>query len=161
MTITVEDGTQVTDANSYVDETDLEAYAAARGITLVTDSEQLLIIAMDYVESLVYKGIKVTKTQSLQWPRTGVYLDGYAVDNDEIPKELKNGLMECAIAIDQGDDPMQNMPIQTKREKVDVIEIEYAPGSAPFEINRRIKNTLWKLLASGSNGSNVVNVSKG
>lgn len=161
MTIIVEDGTNISGANSYISEADLTAYATARGITLVTGTEQLLVKAMDYIESLLYKGSKLTRDQGLQWPRYDVIIDGYYFNTTQIPQQLKNGLAECAIAIDQDTDPLRNAPVLVSREKVDVIEVEYSPGSPQYEINRRIKNALWKLLAAGGNSSNVCVVSKG
>lgn len=161
MAIIVEDGSIVTGANSYVTTAELTNYGTARGVTLATDAEQLLIKAMDYIEALNYKGIKQLMTQPLQWPRVYVVIDGYYLNANTIPQQLKNGLMECAIAIDQNTDPLRNAPILVSREKVDVIEVEYSPGSPQYEVNRRIKNALWKLLAAGGNSSNVIGVSKG
>jgi hypothetical protein len=65
------------------------------------------------------------------------------------------------MAIDHGDDPMKNIPVQVLRQKVDSLEIEYQPGSPQYEINRKIKNVMWKLLAGGGNSGNVVNVGRG
>jgi len=159
-TIIVETGSIVAGANSYVSTATLTTYAADRGVTLTGDLTVLLLKAMDYVDNLPFKGIKSTKDQPLQWPRLSVYVDGYPVNGTEIPSILKNGLMECAIAIFQNNDPLQNSPIAIKRQKVDVIEVEYADGAAQYEINRRVMNYLKKLLGSTS-GGNVITVSKG
>lgn len=158
MAIIVEDGSIVDGANSYVTEAELVAYASARGITLVGNTEQLLIIAMDYIESLDYKGIKRKEEQPLQWPRFDVVVDGYYLDIDEIPKLLKEGLMETAIATDAGNDPAQDVPRETRKEKVGPLEVEYATGSSALTIVRRINNKLYKLLKSGgtSGGSFIV-----
>jgi hypothetical protein len=150
MTIIVEDGTIVANANSYVSEADLTTFATARGITLTADTEQLLIKSMDYVEALNYKGIKQTRDQSLVWPRYGVYVDGYYLESNTIPQELKDGQMQCAIAIDQGNDPLQDIEKNVKREKVGNLEIEYADNSVNSVLNKRITNALKKLLIVGS-----------
>jgi hypothetical protein len=158
MAIVVEDGTIVSGANSYVSEADLEAFATARGITLTADPAILLIKAMDYIESLGYKGYKSSSTQELQWPRYGVYVDGYCIDSDVIPTALKNGLMQTAISIDEGYDPTATLTQAVKRERVDVIEVEYMDGSSASPIIKKINLSLSKLL-SGYGGS-VVRVSK-
>ncbi len=160
MAIVVENGSIVSGANSYVTTTELVAYATARGITLVADEEELLHKAMDYIESLSYKGIKKTRDQALQWPRAYVVIDGYVFNSDAIPQQLKNGEMEAAIAIDQDEDPLQTAPRQTVREKVDVIEVQYSTSAYALPINKRINNALWKLLSSGNSG-NVLPVEKG
>lgn len=156
MTIVVEDGSIVAGANSYVSAADLTAYATTRGITLITDPDQLLIKAMDYIESLSYKGTKQTRNQPLEWPRYNVFIDGYYVQTSFIPQQLKNGEMETAIAIDQSEDPLATSPRQTVREKVDVIEVEYSQGAAALPYNKRITNALWKLLTNGNGGNQVV-----
>lgn len=149
MTIVVEDGSIVSGANSYVSTTDLTTYATARGITLEAGAETLLIQAMDYIEGLSYKGTKRTRDQALQWPRVDVYLDGYYFESDEIPQQLKDGLCQTAIAIDQGYGPLVDVPRTTVMEKVGEIEVQYAPGGPTKQINVKIKTALWKLLESG------------
>lgn len=159
MPIVVEDGSIVSGANSYVSEAELIAYAAARGITLTADPEILLIKAMDYLESLNYKGYKKTRLQPLQWPRCGVIIDCYCFPSDEIPQELKNAQMSLAISIDAGDDPLATQSQSVKREKVDVIEVEYMDGSSSSPIIKSVNAALSKLLAGG--GGNVLNVYRG
>lgn len=163
MTIIVEDGTGITNANSYVTEAELSAFASARAVTLSADytTEQLLILAMDYIESLKYKGYKVLSTQALQWPRTQVYIDAYYNDDDNIPDELKNGLMQVAIAIDSGNNPQQNIPRKTIREKVGELEVQYAPGSVSVVTDKKIMSFLYKLLANGGAGSANTAADKG
>lgn len=102
MTLVVEDGTIVSGANSYVSDSDYTTYAAARGKTIGTSAtirEQELILAMDYIEShrSQFKGLKVSSTQPLQWPRSGVYIDGFLIASDEIPTDLKSAQIEAAI----------------------------------------------------------------
>lgn len=102
MAITVENGTIVTNANSYVSDSDYTTYASQRGYTVgatEADREAELIKAMDYLESYRdgFKGLKVSGSQSLQWPRYGVWIDSYQIDSNLIPTELKRAQMEAAI----------------------------------------------------------------
>jgi len=159
--IIVETGNNTSGANSYLSVADVIQYAKDRQYTFQTSVSVLIIKAMDYIETLSYKGSKLTRDQGLQWPRYNVIIDGYYLDSNIIPNDLKKGLAECIIAIDQGNDPMQNIPVQVLRQKVDTLEIEYQPGSPQYEINRKIKNVMWKLLAGGGNSGNVVNVGRG
>jgi len=161
MTIIVEDGSIVSGANSYVSEAELTAYASARAITLSSDytSEQLLILAMDYIESLSYKGLKYTSTQVLQWPRLDVWIDGYYLNASTIPSQLKNGLMQTAIAISNGNNPLADQARKTVREKVGDLEVEYSASSSNAVIDKKINAYLAKILAG--NGSNNVIIGKG
>lgn len=161
MALIVETGAIITNANSYISTTDFTTYATARGYTLVAGAETLLVQAMDYLEGLRYKGQKRTEDQSLQWPRYDVYIDGYYFPSDEIPQELINGQCEVALAIDAGNGPLDDVARQTKREKVGPIEVEYMDGSAPFVLNKKIQNALWKLLSGGGSGGNILTVNKG
>lgn len=159
MTIIVEDGSIVAGANSYVSTETLVAFASARNITLVGDPEELLIQAMDYIESLNYQGAKLTQNQPLQWPRYNVYVDGYYLSSSTIPQQLKNGEMQTAIAVDQGNGPQQDISQSAIRKKVGEIEIDYAVGSSQNVINTKIQSALYKLLG-GAGGSGTIRVGK-
>lgn len=161
MALIVEDGSVVSNANSYISIADFETYAAARDYTIVGTSETLLIKAMDYLEAQSYKGIKYTSTQALQWPRVDVVIDSYLVDTDTIPTELINAQCEVAMAIDAGNDPLLDLPRKTISEQVGPIAVTYADGSSSLVINRRIMNALYKLLKTGGRSSNCINVGKG
>lgn len=159
MTIIVEDGSIVSGANSYVSEAELTAYALARGVTLTAGTEQLLIEAMDYIEAQNFIGTKQTATQPLQWPRTDVYIDGYYVQSTIIPNDLKSAEMATAVAIDQGNGPQNVLSAAVKKEKVDVIEVEYQDGAMSGTIDPKINASLKKVVVSGGNIYNF-NVSR-
>ncbi len=156
MAVIVEDGSIVANANSYVSEAELTAYALARGKTLTADETQLLIEAMDYIEGLSFIGIKHTQDQALQWPRSYVRLDGYYQNHDDIPAQLKNGLMATAIAIDEGNSPLSDIEKDVQREAIaGVIDVTYSSGAASNTIVRTINNALKKLLSSGAGSFKV------
>jgi len=81
VTFIIEDGTIVTNANSYVTLAEIKAYATARNITLGTDPviESQSVLAVDYLESkrTQYQGSKVSELQELQFPRYNVKIDGF------------------------------------------------------------------------------------
>lgn len=156
MPIIVEDGSLVSGANSYVSEADLTAYAAARGIIIAGSEDELLIQAMDYIESLDYKGDKWTFDQALSWPRVNVVIDGWVQNVEDIPQQLKDGQMETALAIDAGNGPLIDLPRSTSRERVGEIEVEYTPGTSSTVVVRKINYKLRKILANGG----VIVVSK-
>lgn len=154
--IIVENGTVVTGANSYVTEAELATYAADRGITISGTEAILIIQAMDYVENLEFIGIKTEEDQPLQWPRYNAVVDDYLIDSNEIPQLLKDGQMEACLAIDAGQDPLANVARQTKKEKVDVLEVEYMDNAASKTIVKRITNKLRKLLNGSVSGISFV-----
>lgn len=157
MTIIIEDGSIVPGANSYASETELTAYATQRGITLSGGAEALLIQSMDYAETQSFQGSRVIATQSLQWPRNGVYIDGFLVANNEIPAQLKTAQIVTAIAIDQGNSPNAVIERGIKREKIDVIETEYQDNAISNAIDPKIAAAFSSLiLNTGSMFNRVV-----
>jgi len=139
----------VVGTNSYVTEAQLTAYASARGVTIAGQGSVLLTLAMDYLESLNYIGEKTTQTQSLQWPRMSAFVDNNLLDKSVVPEAIKNAQMATAISIDQGVDPLSDLSPAVKREKADVVEVEYQDGAQATVISRRINAQLRKYLRAG------------
>jgi hypothetical protein len=101
MALIVEDGTGKADAQTYASVTDLRAYAQLRGVDLPDeddDCEILLVNAMDRMEAERdnYQGIRITKTQALSLPRSGMCVDGWAIPSNEIPRNAVYA--QCAFA---------------------------------------------------------------
>ena len=157
-TIIVEDGSIVANANSYVTTAEFTQYCADRNITIsgtYGDESQLLILSMDYFEQQPFSGIKYLETQSLQFPRSYLYIDGYLTDSDKIPDLVKDAQITIAISIMAGNDPLSTVDRAIKREKVDVIEIEYMDNASISTVIRSIGNAMRKLVISSSMGNNI------
>jgi len=136
----VEDGTGLSNADSYASLAESNLYHANHGNVDWSDidattKEQLLRKATDYMVAqyrLQYAGYRRYSTQSLDWPRLYVPLiDSLSanvfpqyVDFDIVPTIVKNACAELALksytAI-----LMQDLTQGVIREKVDVIEVEY------------------------------------
>jgi len=147
-TIIQETGARVAGANSYVTVAELTTYADERGVTIsAAEEEDLLIEAMDYLESLDYIGYRYTEDQALEWPRAdAVKYKIYWYEVDEIPQDLKDAQCEIALAIDAGNGPLDNLDRKTKRKKVGDIEVEYAAGSNSDVVVRKINAKLKNLI---------------
>jgi hypothetical protein len=153
MAIIVETGSIVTSANSYVTEAELTTYSAARGVTIANgDREKYLTLAMDFIETLDFKGIKYTKLQALQWPRVDVVVDTYLIDADEIPTDLKNAQLHTAMAISEGNSPVAIVERKTTTEQVGSLSVTYANSSASNPIDPKISRYLRKLVNGGLGG---------
>lgn len=162
MALIVEDGSIVAGANSYVSEAEFNAYLDNRGIIfngVNGTAEQVLILAMDYIEGKDFIGEKNTKAQTTQWPRSGAYVDGFLIDDNEIPVDLKYAQIEVGIAIDAGNNPLSTLDRETKREKVGDIEVEYSDGARDSVELRSVNNRLAKLTTGGT-GSGFVMLSR-
>lgn len=115
MAITVQTNDGLSTANSYVSVTDFDAYTMARGIAITGNSEQLLLAAMDVLESKQYKSEPINSAQSTLFPRMGV----------AIPRAIKQAQLMLAVAADSQNLLSATTDQVTKREKVDSIEVEY------------------------------------
>ena len=126
MALIVETGAGVTGANSYVSLVDAQAFADARGLSVVL-TEGLLMLAMDQLNSLRFNGVKSDSDNPLPYPRTGAYDCEYdLIDEDVVPAGIIAAQVWIAVYTAQGSDPSAVATPQIKFEKVDVLEVEYA-----------------------------------
>ena len=107
MSLTVEDGSGVAGADSYVSEADAMARSAALGLPFPEtygDTESPLRQAAIYLEQYRnrYQGTKVFHPQSLQWPRDPVYIDDVYNDPAVIPQNLIDAQISVASAVFSG-----------------------------------------------------------
>jgi hypothetical protein len=125
MTLIVEDGTVVTNANSYVTVAVADTYFENLGQTLWTETvadeakEAALVKATTYMQErfrLLWRGSRVEALQALDWPRRGVpipdffdpffrqvnvplqFQDTVFIGNTVIPEEVKQAQMMLAFS---------------------------------------------------------------
>ena len=163
MALEVEDGTGKSTAESYISVADASSYHAARGNTawaaLATDAlrEAALRKATDFMRQVYrsrWQGYKVNEDQALDWPRYYVEVEGYAIDSDIVPTEIKNACAELALrasAADLNPDLTQGVA----REKVGQIEVEYDKASPQFTRYRAIDALLSPYLKAGGGGCSM------
>jgi len=128
-------------SNSYVDLAEADAIAAnlpfAAEWAALTDDEKIngLIVATRWLETLSYGGERCTSTQRLKWPRKDAECDGQVSDCSSIPYAIKEAEVILAWQYIQepksfpgfGGSAGDSAPSGTyiKRQKIDVLEIEY------------------------------------
>ena len=163
MALIVETGSGKSDSESYISVADASAYHTARGnaawAALATDAirEQCLRKATEYMISTYrarWQGTRKTEDQALCWPRYDVEVEGYAIDSDIVPTEIKNACAELALrasAADLNPDLTQGVA----REKVGQIEVEYDKASPQFTRYRAIDALLSPYLKAGGGGCSM------
>jgi hypothetical protein len=124
MAIVVEDGTGLSNAESYGSVADADTYHTARGNTVWTDAttpnkETALVRATDYIDRRFgdrFLGTRETSGQALAWPRVDAW------DRDEfilsgVPTKLKQALFEYALRAllihELSPDPARNVNTQS------------------------------------------------
>ena len=100
--LVIEDGSVVVGANSFATDAEFKTYANIRNFDVPAtqpDREALLVLAMDYLFSKEnsFKGCRVSATQELVYPRSGVCTNGFNIASDAIPSSLKKAQMELAV----------------------------------------------------------------
>ena len=140
MALIIENGNQIPNSNSFVTDAEYTTYATLKGLTVGVDAaarEIDLLAGMDYIlsQESMLQGRRTASTQSVMFPRVGVYLFGYAVNSDFIHDYVKNSQMEAA-AYNTSGTLLNNTTITNKqKEKVDVLEVEYFKGGSRSNVN--------------------------
>lgn len=135
----------------YTTDDDFIAFALARGVTVTTPNAAIYLTkAMDYMESKQYKGYKTDDAQVLDWPRQYVYVDNVLLASDVVPSGIIKAQHVIALSIANGYDPLATVARAVKREKVDVLEVEYQPNASSAPIVRSINAALADYIASST-----------
>ena len=106
--------------DTYIVEADFVAWATARGFQLELEPAIGLTRAMDYLSLQPWTGERTDAYQALDFPRDGEW---------GVPQPIIRAQCELALLYDSGTDPMSPVGPDVKREKVDVLEIEYQDGA--------------------------------
>ncbi len=121
------------DFNSYASVSDLQGFATARGYEIPADDitcEQLLVQAMDYLDSVNWKGSRSAPEQALAWPRDGVFIDGEKVDKDTIPTRIKQAQCRLAVEAEETDlNPTQSGGAVTLERVEGAVTVQYDGAS--------------------------------
>ncbi len=170
MSLIVEDGTGLSNAESFCSVADATTYHANRGnaawAALASDTvrEQLLRKASDYMEQVYreqWNGYRKLFTQSLSWPRYrvpmqdasgGYYLYPAFYPSDSVPVLVANACAALALRA-ATDDLAPDIGRLKSRVKIGPIETDYVPGSSHTRY-RAIDNMLLPFL-NGYGGANI------
>lgn len=134
MALVIESGAIVAEADSYATVAELVAAATAYGKSVPSanpEREALLRRAAIAMESMNWKGDRVSADQVLAWPRIGVVHEGFEIDDDVIPGQIKKGQIALALEIYEDDlSPPDARKGAVKRTKVEgAVEVEYAEAA--------------------------------
>ncbi|MWN91281.1 hypothetical protein GQ597_11280 [Gilliamella sp. Pra-s65] len=120
--------------NSYASVDDCRQFAINRGLLLPNEDEKIIILlnkAMDYLETLNWKGSPTDKAQPLSWPRKDIVKDSRETPSNSIPKQIIDA--QCYLAINSND--IDFLPVIPGGEEVlsesiaGTVSITYAPKS--------------------------------
>jgi hypothetical protein len=163
MALIIEDGSNVANSDSYVTRSDYIAYALTRGVTIAdaVAADVQLIDAALFIESHAdnLKGLRVSRDQSMAWPRSDVEIESWYWNSDEIPRQVILAQMALALDINSGVDLYNPQPEKvTKKEKVDgAVEVEYFGNDNAVKLSRSSRATaLLNLLLNRTSNISMV-----
>ncbi len=153
----VEDGTGLSNANSYASLEEADTYHSLRGNSLWTGEDSVkeaaLIRATSSIDGMYaryWPGTRATKEQALDWPRVDAYdRDGYLETG--LPRQVVNATIEAALIELQTPGTLTSELDRggaIKREKVGPIETEYMDSSNSRTKYPAIENYLFRFIKS-------------
>ncbi len=158
MALTVEDGTGIAGANSYVSLATALIYHTDRNNVawlLASDTQRTaaLIAATFYVDRMYlhrWPGVKTTASQSLQWPRSwAADINGYSIYG--ICQELKDAVCEAAlIALSADLNPVLSAPVKRKSIGNGAIDTTYVTSDTVPVRYTLVERLLGTIVASGN-----------
>ncbi|API58094.1 hypothetical protein BSL82_01270 [Tardibacter chloracetimidivorans] len=133
MSLDVETGTGSATAESYASVADADTRLSALGLTnwatlSTAEKEEALRRATVHMIRAYrnrWRGTRINSTQALDWPRYEVCVDGYPVDSDIVPADIRNACIDLALKAAAGD-LAPDIERAVIREKVGPIETEYS-----------------------------------
>lgn len=133
--------------NSYISTTDADIYFTDRLNSEVWTGEnksQALIQATMMIDFKKYKGVKTSSSQSLSFPRMGLYDDGSIVDGATVPKKIRDATCELALYLLQEDYSEPDDLAGFESIKVGSIQVttKTASKSLPPFVNSLLKFTI-------------------
>lgn len=175
MSLTVEDGTGLADADAYVSVSYVDAYAAKHGNpqswahnTLPQKEEKIRLAtqSIDLDNFGLWLGYKKVATQALDWPRSGARdEDGRRIDEESLPSRLEEATAELSMEFAAGNSvPLTSQSdsslIIRERKKLDVLEIEteYASPKRQSTISSypRVSRLLSRLTIGSGSESGII-----
>lgn len=137
MALTVEDGSIVANANSYVSVGTADTYFEDRNSSewaAASDEQKLacLLYAAQWLDNRYdWQGQIVDDTQELMWPRIGVYDTQYrTISSTTIPSCLLAAQCEAAVAsLAAGLNEVRERGGMVQYARVDALAVSFAPGA--------------------------------
>jgi hypothetical protein len=167
MALVVEDGTGLSNADSYLSEADADTYHTDHGNptkwsnATTAQKEEALRLATQYLDATYngrWRGRRNLIDQALDWPRLDVYdRDGFLLPSDELPAALEHATAEMALRYRElGSSliPDLSEPGDIRRERVRVgtieEDIEYIGGKSQMVTYRIVDGLLRDLITAGT-----------
>lgn len=166
MSLIVETGAGLSNAQSYTSVAEADLYHSIRGSTLwpnmnESEKEMCLIRATDFMLQkyrLRWKGYRFVTTQALDWPRAGVVMEDFNgmyglanVSYEVVPVEVKNACAELALRASIGTLSEDRSPRVTQ-ETIGPITVKYDTNSSAVVSYTQVDDILRPYMGGATSG---------
>jgi hypothetical protein len=163
MTLVVETGSGLSNANAFISVADADARHTLLGNTAWTGldavKEAAIARATEYMEQAYrvrWVGSRTHEDQALSWPRyVDQEVDGWWIDSDEIPSVVVNACADLALRA-LSDDLNADLTRGVVRKKIGPLETEYDRASPQSKRFRAVDMMLAHLLRGSSVSATLV-----
>lgn len=155
MALIVEDGTGLSNAESFCSVIEASSYFQARGNESwadVENKEAALRKATDYMQGAYrgrWKGYRATQTQALEWPRRNIWFDDLIIQHNSVPVEVRRACAELAL-LSNSADLMPNLERAKSSVTVGPISVQYDSSSEEYTRYRNVEALLQPFLNGGA-----------
>jgi hypothetical protein len=156
--------------NAYASIAEVTDYETSKGGTTfaaktTAQKEALIIWASRTLDGMQWKGYMTDPLQPMQWPRTGVWIDGqmhddyygdnliyssYQFSTTAIPQFIKDTVSELTLQLNTSDVTAATGTEGFKRIKVDSIELEVVASDRAGWFSDAMRNLCWRYLRNSS-----------
>lgn len=135
MTLTIEAGAGLSDAESYASIAAADARCASLGLSVwaaMTEASKEIALRKATQFMATYRtrwaGRRVYQHQALDWPRYNVMVDGFTVPSTIVPVDVVNACIDLAVRAGSGEDLLPDLDTGSnaiKKDKTGPLETEY------------------------------------
>lgn len=166
VTLTLETGSGISGANTYVSLAQAETYMEGRLASTAWDAatddskNRALVTAVKTMDArLRYVGTIVDDQQAMQWPREGIYYEGHEWPDNTIPAQVKDAQVEFAVNLitngDRSGDP-GGEGVKSLNVGKGAVELEFDQNTKPDIIPDVVFDFLGKWIVSSGSGTGII-----
>ena len=171
MTIIIETGAGLSDAESYASVAAADARCASLGLTtwaalVEVDKEIALRKAALFMATYRtrWAGRRVHQHQALDWPRYNVVVDGFMVPSTSVPTDVVNACIDLAVRAGSGEDLLPDLDTGSnviKKDKTGPLETEYFQNTTDARERFVAVDALLAPYFGAAGGGNSIKVTRG
>ena len=171
MTIIIETGAGLADAESYASVTAADARCASLGLTAwaaLAEADKEIALRRAALFMATYRtrwaGRRVYQRQALDWPRYNVVVDDFTVSSTAVPVDVVNACIDLAVRAGNGEDLLPDLDTGSnaiKKDKTGPLETEYFQNTTDARERFVAVDALLVPYFGSAGGGNSIKVTRG